>query len=120
MMKDITARLRADRAIEVIDRASPAAVAHGQTRCRAGYTAPLIVQESRILQVSIFETIERNLPTVDFASVMPDIMIVADEVDSQLKQTIGSFLATQRGGSSLSVAGLRFPMAHLPYRITTT
>jgi hypothetical protein len=32
MMKDITARLRADRAIEVVDRASPAAVAHGQTR----------------------------------------------------------------------------------------
>jgi hypothetical protein len=77
----------------VIDRPCAAAVAHGQLRHRQGYTAPLIVQESRILQVCIFETIQRNLATVDFTSVLPDIMIIADEVDSQLKQSIGSFLA---------------------------
>lgn len=93
MIKNISARLRAVRAIEVLDRPSPAAIAHGQLRHRQGYTAPLIVQESRILQVCIFETIQRNLATVDFTSVLPDIMIVADEVDSQLKQSIGSFLA---------------------------
>jgi CheY-like chemotaxis protein len=93
MMKSISARLRAVRAIEVIDRPCAAAVAHGQLRHRQGYTAPLIVQESRILQVCIFETIQRNLATVDFTSVLPDIMIIADEVDSQLKQSIGSFLA---------------------------
>jgi len=52
-------------------------------------------QESRILQVCIFETIQRNLGTVDFTGVLPDIMIIADEVDSQLKQTIDSFLRTQ-------------------------
>ena len=56
----------------------------------------MIVQESRLLQVSIFETIQRNLSTVDFTGVLPDIMIIADEVDSQLKQAIGSFLALQR------------------------
>jgi CheY-like chemotaxis protein len=93
MIKSISSRLRAARAIEVIDHPSPAAVAHGQLRHRQGYTAPMIVQESRILQVCIFETIQRNLATVDFTSVLPDIMIIADEVDSQLKQTIGSFLA---------------------------
>jgi hypothetical protein len=32
---------------------------------------------------------------VDFTGVLPDIMIIADEVDSQLKQTIDSFLRTQ-------------------------
>ena len=96
MVKHITARLRLVRDIEAVDTPSPTAVAHGQWRFRQGYTAPLIVQESRILQVSIFETIERNLSTVDFAVVLPDIMIIADEVDSQLKQTIDSFLTMQR------------------------
>jgi hypothetical protein len=67
-------------------------VAHGQVRYRQHYTAPLIVQESRILQVCIFETIQRNLGTVDFALVLPDIMLIADEVDSQLAQSIDSFL----------------------------
>jgi ActR/RegA family two-component response regulator len=93
MIKNISARLRTAHSIEVVDRPSSAAVAHGQLRHRQGYTAPMIVQESRILQVCIFETIQRNLATVDFTSVLPEIMIIADEVDSQLKQSIGSFLA---------------------------
>ena len=95
MMRSITQRLRVMRALEAIDTPSPAAVAHGQCRYRQGYTAPLIVQESRLLQVSIFETIQNNLATVNFTKVLPDIMIIADEVDSQLKQTIASFLTAQ-------------------------
>jgi len=102
MIGNITARLRAARNIEVTDCASPTATAHGQLRYRQGYTAPLIVQESRILQVCIFETIERNLSTVDFTAVLPDIMIIADEVDCQLKQAIESFLTTQRGEAALA------------------
>jgi hypothetical protein len=97
MMGSITAQLRAVHALEMTDSPSRAAVAHGQQRYRQGYTAPLIVQESRILQVCIFETIQRNLATLDFTSVLPDVMIIADEVDSQLTQSIDSFLAMQRG-----------------------
>ena len=102
MMRNITARLRADRTIEAVENPSPAAVAHGQLRYRQGYTAPLIVQESRMLQVCIFETIERNLATVDFAAVMSDIMIIADEVDAQLKQAIDSFLKIQQVVAALA------------------
>jgi len=98
-INSITARLHDDRTAAVIDRPCAAAVTHGQVRYRQGYTAPLIVQESRILQVCIFETIQRNLGTVDFTGVLPDIMIIADEVDSQLKQTIDSFLRTQEKSS---------------------
>ena len=99
IVKSIDTRLRIVRTVEVIDRPSPAAVAHGQVRYRQGYTAPLIVQESRLLQVSIFETIQSNLAVVDFSTVVPDIMIIADEVDSQLKQTITSFLTMQQGSA---------------------
>jgi CheY-like chemotaxis protein len=97
IIRSLTVRLRGDRTIDVSDSPCAAAVMHGQLRCRQGYTAPLVVQESRILQVCIFETIKRNLGTVDFTSVLPDIMIIADEVDAQLKQTIDSFLNTERG-----------------------
>ncbi|HEY6768524.1 MAG TPA: response regulator [Candidatus Sulfotelmatobacter sp.] len=96
IVKNLSTRLRGVRDIEALDSPSAAAVKHGQIRFRQGYTPPLIVQESRILQVSIFETIERNLGTVDFNAVLPDIMIIADEVDSQLKQAIDSFLILQR------------------------
>lgn len=51
-----------------------------------------MVEESRVLQVSIFETLQKNLNTVDFSLLLMDVMTIADEVDSQLKQTINSFM----------------------------
>ncbi len=95
IIRNIVARLRKIRVIEAIANPSPAAVAHGRDRHRQGYTPSLVVQESRILQVCIFETIQRNLATVDFGLVLPDIMLIADEVDSQLAQSIDSFLSMQ-------------------------
>ena len=59
-----------------------------------------MVQESRILQVCIFETIQRNLASVDFSAVLPDIMPIADEVDSQLTQSVDGFLKMQVGAAA--------------------
>jgi DNA-binding response OmpR family regulator len=95
LMKDIAGRLRETRIVEAIARPSPAALEHGRLRYRQGYDAPMMVQESRILQVCLFETIQRNIGTVDFSSVLPDIMLIADEVDSQLTQSVRSFLELQ-------------------------
>src|SRR5713226_6307210 len=39
---------------------SPAAVAHGKLRYVQGYTPAMIVHESRILQVTIFQTLQSN------------------------------------------------------------
>jgi len=101
---NIATRLRKIRVIEAIATPSPAAVAHGQLRYTQGYTAPLMVQESRILQVCIFETIQRNLASVDFGLVLPDIMLIADEVDSQLAQSIDSFLGMLRESTGAAAA----------------
>ena len=70
---------------------SEAAVEHGKTRYAQGYSVAMIVEESRILQVSIFQTLQHNLTTVDFSLLLLDVMTIADEVDSQLKQTLVSF-----------------------------
>jgi DNA-binding response OmpR family regulator len=96
LTREVVSRLRGSRALEGEASASPAATAHGELRYRQGYTAPMMVQESRILQVCIFETLERNLGTVDFSLVLPDIMLIADEVDSQLTQSVDSFLHVQQ------------------------
>jgi DNA-binding response OmpR family regulator len=71
---------------------STAARDHGVLRHVQGYTVPMIVEESRILQVSIFNTLQNNLGTVDFSTVLLDVMIIADEVDSQLKQAMLGFM----------------------------
>jgi DNA-binding response OmpR family regulator len=71
---------------------SSAAREHGILRHKQGYTAAMVVEESRILQVSIFTTLQNNLRSVDFSTVLLDVMTVADEVDSQLKQAMLGFM----------------------------
>ena len=69
---------------------------HGDLRRQQGYTAAMVVEESRILQVSIFNTLQNNLDKVDFSNVLRDVITIADEVDSQLKQAMLSYVEPGR------------------------
>src|ERR1017187_1590609 len=40
---------------------SPAAVAHGELRYRQGYTPAMLVHEARIMEVTIFGTLQGNM-----------------------------------------------------------
>jgi hypothetical protein len=53
----------------------------------------MLVEESRMLQVSIFQTLQNNLQKVDFSLLLADVMVIADEVDSQLAQAMTSYIA---------------------------
>jgi DNA-binding response OmpR family regulator len=71
---------------------SAAAVAHGKLRYQQGYTPAMLVHESRILQVTIFGTLQINLESLDFSLLLPDVMTIADEVDAQLTQSMDSYM----------------------------
>jgi len=92
LIEELVHRLRVPRELGT-KQVSEAAVAHGKIRQTQGYSISMIVEESRILQVSIFDTLRKNLDTVDFSLLLMDVMTIADECDSQLKQTLSSFMA---------------------------
>jgi hypothetical protein len=71
---------------------STAAVAHGKMRQLQGYTPGMLVHDSRILQVTLFGTLQRNLSALDFSLLLPDVMTIADKVDSQLTQAMDSYM----------------------------
>jgi hypothetical protein len=71
---------------------SAAAVAHGRMRQLQGYTPGMLVHDSRILQVTLFATLQNNLGALDFSLLLPDIMTIADEVDSQLTQAMEGYM----------------------------
>lgn len=99
LLEELVHRLRVPRELGT-KQASAAAVAHGRSRKEQGYSIAMIVEESRILQVSIFDTLQKNLDTVDFSLLLMDVMTIADECDSQLKQTIVSFMAQSVDGAA--------------------
>jgi hypothetical protein len=70
---------------------SRAAVAHGKRRRKQGYSAAMLIDESRILEVTIFGALHQNLSGLDFGLLLADVMVIADEVDAQLTQMITSF-----------------------------
>jgi ActR/RegA family two-component response regulator len=90
LIRELVERLRVPRGLGT-NQASEAAVLHGLVRRSQGYSIPMIIEESRMLQVSLFHTLQVNLNTVDFSLLLMDVMTIADEVDLQLKQAIISF-----------------------------
>jgi DNA-binding response OmpR family regulator len=90
LMSDLVGRLRC----ATTDEPAPSIPArdHGILRYEQGYSIPMMVEESRLLQISIFNTLQNNLGRADFNTVLKDVMTIADEVDSQLKQSVLGFL----------------------------
>jgi YesN/AraC family two-component response regulator len=79
---------------------SGAAVAHGKLRHLQGYSPAMLVHESRILQVTLFGTLQNNMHDLDFSILLPDVMTIADEVDAQLTQSMDSFMKSMHGSAA--------------------
>jgi DNA-binding response OmpR family regulator len=100
LIRELVHRLRVPRRLGT-KQVSDGAVEHGKIRHSQGYTIPMIIEESRMLQVSIFHTLQSNLNVVDFSLLLIDVMTIADEADSQLKQTIVSFSESVAANTSI-------------------
>src|SRR6202051_720428 len=91
LLRDVIVRLRLDD--ETKAEISKAAAHHGDLRAQQGYTVAMAVEESRLLQVSIFTTLHKSQSHLEFEKVLPAVVVIADEVDAQLKQQMLRFMA---------------------------
>jgi DNA-binding response OmpR family regulator len=96
LFSDLVFRLRNPLALGSRAQVSPAAAEHGVLRRKQGYTAAMMVEESRMLQVSIFQTLQNNLHRVNFSLLLVAVMAIADEVDSQLAQAMTGYVAASK------------------------
>jgi hypothetical protein len=71
---------------------SIAAAAHGRIRLGQGYSASMVIEESRVFQVATFSTLHVHQSEIDPDQLLLDVMIIADEVDAQLKETVRSLM----------------------------
>jgi hypothetical protein len=91
LMNDVIARLRLDAGTKA--PISKAAATHGDLRRKQGYTVAMVVEESRLLQVTIFSTLHNNVKQLEFSALLPDVVTIADEVDAQLKEQMLRYMA---------------------------
>jgi hypothetical protein len=88
---DLISRLRLAKDVE--SPISVAAAVHGQIRRAQGYTAAMLVEESRLFQVATFSTLHLHQSELDHRQVLLDVTVIADEVDAQLMETVRSLMA---------------------------
>jgi hypothetical protein len=91
LLHDVIARLRLDTGTEA--PISRTASIHGDLRRKQGYTVAMAVEESRLLQVSIFSMLHKDVKRLEFSTLLLDVVTIADEVDAQLKQQMLRFMA---------------------------
>ena len=93
MFHDLVGRLRNPLPLGTRALTSSAAHNHGTLRREQGYTAAMIVDESRMLQVSIFQTLQLHVEDTEPGVLLLYVMAIADEVDSQLAQAMSSYIS---------------------------
>ena len=93
LFDDLIDRLRLPRDTE--PPLSIAAAEHGKLRFAQGYSAPMLVEESRIFQVTTFRTLHLHHRRLNQNEVLLDVMTIADEADAQLTETVRSFIAAK-------------------------
>ena len=91
LLHDVIARLRLT--VKTKAPISEAAAVHGNLRRKQGYTLAMAVEESRLLQVSIFTMLHNNVKHLELSTLLPSVVTIADEVDAQLKQQLLRFAA---------------------------
>jgi len=94
LLHDVINRLRLDAGSKA--PISKAAAEHGDLRRKQGYTVAMTVEESRLLQVSLFTTLHQNVKQLEFSALLPDVVTIADEVDAQLKEQMLRFMVADK------------------------
>jgi len=100
LFRDLVFRLRSPTIPGTKEIFSEDAAEHGIARRKQGYTAAMMVEESRMLQVCIFKSLHENLDYIAFPLLLPDVMTIANEVDAQLSRAVACYVAESRDDSS--------------------
>jgi hypothetical protein len=87
---DLVSRLRLAR--DAPPPLSVAAAEHGKVRHTQGYSAGMLIDESRVFQVATFGALHLHQGELDQKQVLSDVMVIADEVDAQLMEAVRTFM----------------------------
>jgi hypothetical protein len=91
LFSEMISALRAQRLTGAKALSSANAEELGANRCSHGYTPAMLVEEYRLLQISIFDTLQNNLVSIDYSVILADVMTIADEIAFQLSQAVASY-----------------------------
>jgi YesN/AraC family two-component response regulator len=70
------------------------AAIHGAERAKQGYTIPLLVTETRVLNRVIGEVLQKNLLTMNLSTLIPEALRIGEYLQALLEESIRAFQGT--------------------------
>ena len=74
------------------EKTTGAARAHGIVRRNQGFTVPLLLRETRILQDTIARCVQSNLLAIEISHLISDLIAVEHTIQVQLEHSVSAFL----------------------------
>jgi hypothetical protein len=71
------------------------AAAHGKVRYAQGYSADMLIEESRLFLAATFGALHLHRSELDPNQVRLDVKVIADEVDAQLVESVRTFMGAK-------------------------
>lgn len=68
------------------------AVKHGIARCRQGYSLPMMLVESAILERTLSELMQENLLSIEISTLIPDLHQMSDAINCAVETAVRAFL----------------------------
>ena len=72
------------------------AARHGAERAKQGYTIPLLVTETRVLNRIIGEFLQQNLLTMNLSTLIPEALRIGEYLQALLEESIRAFQETEK------------------------
>jgi len=63
---------------------------HGQARFRQGYSAPMLVEENRLICAAVLDCIHQNLLGTDLSQLLPELKLLSNALFSLLREAVNA------------------------------
>jgi YesN/AraC family two-component response regulator len=73
------------------------AAKHGISRCRQGYSLPMLLVESAILEKTLSELMQENLLSIEISTLIPDLHQMSDAINCAVETAVRTFLQQVSG-----------------------
>jgi hypothetical protein len=81
--------------------AADVAAKHGIARCREGYSLPMLLVESAILERTLSELMQENLLSIEISTLIPDLHQMSDAINCAVETEVRAFLQHVSGERSI-------------------
>jgi len=92
----IIERLESSSSTDVAPPQLLSAESYGRLRRQQGYSIPMIVEDTRLLDHAISDTIQENLLSLDVSNLIMDLRRINDTLEFQLRESLQSYLSAEQ------------------------